>query len=120
MGEPRFEGQTLKLGDREFVIPPLNWKRIRKLLPVLERIREMGPVPVGQFTEEMLDDYLTVIHEAVSRNYPEVSQDELEELVDLISAPKVFMAVMGQSGLSQGEPQPAEAAASIGENSTPL
>jgi hypothetical protein len=118
MADPRFEGQTLKLGDREFVVPPLNWKRIRKLLPVLERIRSVGPVMVREFTEAMLDDYIEVIYEAVSRNYPEVTRDELEDLVDLVTAPQVFMAVMGQSGLAQGEPAPGMEGALTGESST--
>lgn len=118
MAEPRFDGELLKVGDREFVVPPLNWRRIRKLMPILERLKSITEGEGLNITEEMLDDSLTVIHEAVSRNYPELNKDELEDLVDLVNAPKVIMAVMGLSGLLQGEPAPVEAKALIGENST--
>jgi hypothetical protein len=116
---PRFDGELLKLGDREFVIPPLNWRRIRKIMPILERMKDITAGGGLTITEPMLDDSLTVIHEAISRNYPEITRDELEDLVDLANAPKLIMAVMGLSGLLQGEPAPAEAKALIGENSTP-
>ena len=119
MAEPRFDGQLLKVGDREFTVPPLNWRRIRKILPILERMKEITAGGGIVITESMLDDSITVIHEAVSRNYPELTRDELEDLVDLVNAPQLIMAVMGLSGLIQGEPQPAEATASIGENSSP-
>lgn len=115
---PRFEGIALKVGDREFVVPPLNWRRIRKLMPVLERISEAGPALGFSITAEMLDDCLTVIYEAVSRNYPEITQDELEDLVDLVNAPKLILAVMGQSGLLQGEAAPGGEKALTGESST--
>jgi hypothetical protein len=119
MTEPRFDGERLKVGDREFVVPPLNWRRIRKILPVLERMKDLTAGGGLVITESMLDDSITVIHEALSRNYPELTRDELEDLVDLVNAPQLIMAVMGLSGLLQGEPQPAEATASIGESFTP-
>jgi hypothetical protein len=115
---PRFDGDRLKLGDREFVVPPLNWRRIRKIMPILERMKDITAGGGLTITESMLDDSLTVIFEAVSRNYPEITRDDLEELVDLVNAPKVIMAVMGLSGLLQGEPAPVEMMPSIGENST--
>ena len=118
MAEPRFDGERLKLGDREFVVPPLNWRRIRKILPILERMKDITAGGGLIITESMLDDSVTVIYEAVSRNYSEITLEELEELVDLANAPKLIMAVMGLSGLLQGEPAPAEVKASIGESST--
>jgi hypothetical protein len=73
---------------------------------------------MGKITDAMLTDFITVIYEAVSRNYPEITQDELEDLVDLVNAPKVYMSIMGLSGLLQGEPMPVEEKTLIGESST--
>jgi hypothetical protein len=131
---PRFDGERLKLGDREFVVPPLNWRRIRKLIPVFNRMEQakaasqsapgVDAAPgfsmpgMGKITDAMLTDFITVIYEAVSRNYPEITQDELEDLVDLVNAPKVYMSIMGLSGLLQGEPMPVEEKTLIGESST--
>ncbi|MBM4301651.1 MAG: hypothetical protein FJ121_08990 [Deltaproteobacteria bacterium] len=115
---PRFDGEQIKLGDREFVVPPLNWRRIRKVMPIIERMGAVGPSLGLTLTTEMLDDCLTLIFEAVSRNYPDLTRDELEDLVDLVNAPKLIRAIMGLSGLLQGEPAPVEEMDSLGENST--
>jgi hypothetical protein len=113
---PKFEGEVHRLGERQYTVPPLNWRRIRELLPVLQKIR-IGQ-PGLEITEEMLDDYLTVILAALNRNYPKMTKDELEDLLDLGNAPRLFLAIMGMSGLIQGEPRPGIADPSIGDGST--
>jgi hypothetical protein len=113
---PQFEGELHRLGDKDFIVPPLNWRRIRELLPVLQKIR-IGQ-PGLEITGEMLDDYLTVILSALNRNYPDMTLDELEDLLDLGNAPRLFLAIMGMSGLIQGEPGPGIADPSIGGGST--
>lgn len=113
---PQFEGEVHRLGGQDYTVPPLNWRRIRELLPVLQKIK-LGQ-PGLELTGEMLDDYLTVIFAALSRNYPAMTKDELEDILDLGNAPRLFLAVMGMSGLIQGEPRPGTANPSIGADST--
>lgn len=112
---PKFEGEKLKLGDKEYVIPPLTWRRIRELLPVLGRIK-ISPVGL-EITGEMLDDYATVILAALNRNYPDMTRESLEDVLDLGNAPQIFLAIMGMSGLIRGEMMPGMASPSIGGDS---
>ena len=98
------DGVTIKLGRRDFIIPPLNLKAVRKvekLLPVLE----------GQAGEvSFLDAATEVLTLAVQRNYPEITREEIEDMVDLGNLPRLIAAVMAASGFGpkeQGLPEPA-------------
>lgn len=101
---PIFEGATFKLGGHEIVVPALNFSRAKKILPILERLRDSKmEVPINQ---AQVDDFIEVIFQALSRNYPEISRAKLEELVDFNNAPRLFMTIMGAGGFLQGENPP--------------
>lgn len=101
MTEDLFDGVTIRLGRRDYVVPPLNLravKRIELLLPVLSG--ESGQQ--GTF----IDAAIEVLHLALLRNYPDITKGEIEELVDLGNLPRLIGAVMAVSGFGpkgQGE-----------------
>jgi len=87
------EGVKLTLGGREFVVPPLSFKALRELTPRWPELTGMGDVPTG----EQIDVVLGVVHSALIRNYPDLTLEDLEDLVDLGNLPKCLMAAMGAS-----------------------
>lgn len=89
----QIEGVKINLGSREFVVPPLSLKGLRELAPQWPTLQGMGDVPTGP----QIDVVLGVVHSALIRNYPDLTREELEELVDLGNLPKALMAVMGAS-----------------------
>lgn len=92
------DGVTIRLGRRDFVVPPLNLRAVRKvekLLPVLEG--RPGEV-------SFLDAAVEVLHLAILRNYPEVTRDEVEDMVDLGNLPRLIEAVMNVSGFGPKGP----------------
>jgi hypothetical protein len=91
------DGVTMQIAGREWVIPPLNLKQLKKLGPKLNQI-PAGPATVMP-TEEQLGNILELIHSALSRNYPDLTLDEVEDMIDLGNMVKVIQAVMGISGL---------------------
>jgi len=93
----RFEGVPVTLGGTRYTVPPLSLKQVRLLTPILESFRT---VTVDNFDANSLDALMTVIHAALSRNYPNISRDDLEELVDMGNAGALMAAVLGASGLS--------------------
>lgn len=114
---PIFEGVPFKLGGHEIVVPAVNFSRAKKLLPVLERLRD---AQLGvSINQNQLDDFIEVIFTAVSRNYPEVSKAALEDLVDFNNAPRLFMTIMGAGGFLQGENLPGMASLYTGGASIP-
>jgi hypothetical protein len=105
------EGVKLNLGGREFVAPPLNFKALRALTPKLAILSAMGDVPTG----EQIDVVLDVVHAALVRNYPDLTREELEDLLDLANLAKALVAIMGASGLERTS---GEASALAVESST--
>ncbi len=100
--QPKYDGVAIKLAGREYIVPSLTVKQARKLWPeVLEM--EAG------ITKENLPDkqakMLAVIHTALARNYPSVTIEEMEDLVDLSSINKLVTIVMGNSGIPSVPPE---------------
>jgi tRNA-dihydrouridine synthase len=95
------EGYKLTLGGTEYVVPPLNIKQIRTMKDDIDNLRITNSGDIDSFSNG-----LRVIQAAMSRNYPEITFEQLEEIIDLGNYKNVVLAIMGQSGLIQkGEAQ---------------
>jgi hypothetical protein len=98
----KFEGELVKLGEREFVVPSLSVNQARKLWPEILDLNR--GVSLEDFPKK-LDQALPIILAALSRNYPDLTLDELGDLVDVRNFPRLMKIIAGQSGLS---PKPGE------------
>jgi hypothetical protein len=93
------EGQKVNLGGRDFVVPPLNLRALRILGP---RFAELSQNAVaGVIGPDQIDTMIEVVHAAMVRNYPEITKEELEDLLDMGNIARVFQAVAAQSGMKQ-------------------
>jgi len=116
----KFEGETVRLGGQEYILPSLSTGKARKLWPaILEIDKGVTPETMPQKFETMI----AIIHAALARNYPELTVDEVGELVDLRRAPDLCLQICRLSGMAIKDPQaPAagggEATASTGPIST--
>lgn len=96
-GVPKYDGQLVKLGQREYVIPSLSTRQARALWPLILDINQgitLENIP------EKHEKILKLIHAAISRNYPDVKIEDLEDDVDLTNIRTLQMIVIGQSGLA--------------------
>ncbi len=114
---PKYDGVPLEIGGKTYVFPPLNFRRIKKLAPLIERLQRVDPKKIP--TPEELNDFVELIHSALSRNYPDMTVEEVEEMVDLGNLPKVVLSVMGASGFVQGEKVAGESNGPTGTKSMP-
>lgn len=89
------EGVAIKIGTKEYIVPALNFKQIRALMPKIQNLSVIGATMDGA----QMDDVFSVIQAAVSRNYPEISKDFLEDNIDMNNIKPIVNAIMGQSGL---------------------
>lgn len=87
------------MGGRKWTIPPLTLKQIKKFSGTLQDLGNLDTASVLAMADAATD----VIHAAVARNYPELTRNEMEELLDLGNLMHVVQAVLGVSGLSLGE-----------------
>ena len=99
MSEPKFEGTPIKLGGVEYVMPPLNLKRLKALRAEFDIVNTMDKGRI--MTDEQIDAMLKVIHAAISRNYPDMTVDDLAELIDFGNLQTISAAVSSISGLVQ-------------------
>ena len=91
------DGIKVKLGGREYVIPPLNLKGIRAMQARIEIINKSKPDEI--FSAKYTGAVADVIHTALVRNYPDVTREEMEDILDLANVRDAYHATMNVSGL---------------------
>ena len=97
------DGIEQKIGENTFIVPPLNFKGIKKLLKLLDQLQK---APHG--TDEQFDLMCDVVLIGLQRNYPELTRDELEEILDIENIHPVIEAITGQAGLKKKVIPPVE------------
>ena len=82
------EGIEIGMGGLKLIVPPLNAKQLRQFKPELAVLEDKTN------TEGHLDALLTLTHASMKRNYPEITAEEVEELVDRGNQTAVMFAVI--------------------------
>ena len=93
------DGHPVKMGGKDYTVPALSFKQLRQLQPAIALIGNIGSVP----TDEQMSAVVDIVHAALSRNYPELDKDGVEDQLDLSNIRPVLEAVMGAAGLTKGE-----------------
>lgn len=97
-------GTPINLGGVKFNMPPLNLDQVQQFEPVLPHLGQKGSL------KENLEDALPVIHAALSRNYPDLTIEELRLLLDLgnfNTTCEALITISGYTKAPSGESQPA-------------
>ena len=82
------DGKKITLNGREFIVPPAPLSCVRRYHEVFE-----GAAPVTILI------MAGIIHAALTRNYPDLTQDELEnDYLNVANMKEVFNIVMNVSG----------------------
>lgn len=81
------------LDGREYVVPPVT---IGALMQVQERLEAMT---ANLMSPENLDTVMTIAHAALKRNYPELTREQLLDMLDVGNVKDVFDAVVDAGGL---------------------
>src|SRR5687768_7222090 len=97
-----FEGKPIRLGEQDYVIPPLSLKQVKALKGDIEAL------DTSEFSDSALDTVIKLVHAALSRNYPSISVQQLEEWIDLGNVKQLVDIILGQSGFKLGEAVPVE------------
>ena len=105
--EVPFEGRTIKLGGRVYVIPSLTMKQAKQLW---EDIKSLNKGITEDTLLQKYDTALKIIHAAMVRNYPKLTVAELEDLIDLNNLKQVIAIVSGVSGIANPGGGPGAAA----------
>jgi hypothetical protein len=99
-------GITLVLGGKEYVVPPLS-------LGAWEQMQERMTAFTGDLSDKsQVATAIDATLAALKRNYPDMTRDELGEILDIGNMVDVVGAVMDVSGARRKklqEPAPGEA-----------
>ncbi|QDD62647.1 hypothetical protein EJD96_00060 (plasmid) [Herbaspirillum seropedicae] len=96
------DGAQVKMGGKEWVIPALSLGQIKRLAPKIESLANMS----NMLTSDQVSNVCEIVHAALKRNYPDVTIEEVEDMVDMGNMRQVIQTVMGQAGLvARGEAQ---------------
>jgi hypothetical protein len=91
-------GVWVVLAGNSYQIPPLNFCAIQALQDKMAVIQGMSGVP----TPEQMRVVAEVVQMAMRRNYPEITTDEIVDMLDLGNFRTVFDALLGMSGYTKG------------------
>jgi hypothetical protein len=107
-------GVTVSMGGRDWIIPPLTLGALRRLGPHFDVLKVDRLV----FDSEVVDALVAIATVAMRRNYPDLSEDVVADMLDLGNAGEVAMAIMTGSGLRRNSLGEVRAAPGDGTNST--
>lgn len=97
---PLIDGVTIRMGGRDWIVPPLTLGQMKRLLPRLRSLRD-GLVDADA---DDIDTVVDLVAAALQRNYPEMTPARVEDLVDMGNSRNVMNAILTGSGLrSAGE-----------------
>lgn len=96
MTETKIDGITVRMGGADYVVPALTLRQLKKLKDKLGALRQISPLAAS---EGQLEPLVDVIHAALSRNYPDLTREEMEDLIDLGNIGQLVAAVVNVSGL---------------------
>lgn len=90
------EGKEIKLGGKEFVLPPIPLSGLAKLG---DRLQQIGT----GMSEEAISSLVDGIFYALRRNYPDMSRDFVADNIDLMNANDVLNAFVEVNGFKRAE-----------------
>jgi len=93
MANQLIPGAPIKIGNRGFIVPALSFGQLKKL----RKEMNLTNAP-AEMTEEVENALVMIIHAALSRNYPKLKLEELEDIIDLNNARPLIQAIKGESG----------------------
>ncbi len=90
------DGVTVRMGGADYVVAPLTFRQLRKLQSQIDILGQVS----GKLSDEQIGAVVTITHASLCRNYPEMTQDMVEDILDLGNASTVILSIMGASGLT--------------------
>ena len=86
------KGLEYNFGDKTLIIPPLTLGAVELFEEDFANFTNYTPVQQAKFV-------IKIVHEALKRNYPEITREEVAELIDFGNMAEVMNSVCNLSGL---------------------
>jgi len=94
------DGKVLMIGDQKFIVPAINFKGVKKIEELLKRLGSI-PAAGGFLRIDQIDILTEIVLVGLSRNYPDLTKQQLEEILDMNNIQTVLEAVTAQAGFKK-------------------
>jgi len=92
---PKYAGITLNLGGTDYILPPISLGALEQLQTRVSEFK--GDVNDGKQVSTVIDSALA----SMQRNYPDITREQVADMIDIGNMADVFAAVMDVSGLKR-------------------
>jgi hypothetical protein len=103
-----YDGQTIYMGGQDWVIPGLSVRQFRTHFLALAKNPK---IPEGASLEETerllnesLDEKLPIVLAAMQRNYPDLTEERLLDMLDVVNMPRIVGYISSGSALRPAKP----------------
>ena len=97
--KPKFEGVPVWMDGQEWTIPPLSVRQFRAHYTTL-----LDTDVTPENWQEKVESRLPILLAAVQRNYPDVTEEQLLDMLDLKTFNVAMQAIANASGLRAAKP----------------
>jgi hypothetical protein len=88
-------GTTIAMGGQDWLVPPLTLGQLQRFFP---RVQELVAArQAGDLAPDQLGMLVEIITAAMQRNYPEITADQVGNLLDLGNATTVLRATLANA-----------------------
>ncbi len=95
-------GVTVQMGGQDWIVPPLTLGQLRRLMPKVRQMTEIG----ANMGDSQIEVLIEIVTAGLQRNYPEMTPDKVENMLDLGNSANVLNIILTGSGLKpKGEAQ---------------
>jgi hypothetical protein len=95
-GTPPIDGVLIKLGGQTYVLPPCNLATLKRHAGAIDKFSSAKEFNFGS---ESIDTVISLVSEALARNYEGVTADDVAEHIGLEQMQDYLQCVMDASGL---------------------
>lgn len=93
-------GTEVELSGVVLHLAPVNLNQVKALTPVIKKFNDIA---TGGDLGEQMEAAMPVIFAAAKRNHPDITEDDLRELVDVGNFQRALEAAMSVGGFKKGE-----------------
>lgn len=101
---PRFDGIKITLAGHEVTVPSMNLRQIKQYGKEMVELQKKSDIDIF----DRMASFLPMICDVLNRNYPGLTTEHLEDVLDMGNFTVVFQAAMNASDI-RGEKKPVAA-----------
>ena len=95
-----YEGVEITVRGEKYIFPGLSLAQLEENMQEIEEIQNLA----DEDGLKMIGKISHFLYLAFSRNYPEITEAEVKNMIDLRMAVQLFKQILSESGFEQGVP----------------